>query len=129
MARGTAHLEHGRAAEALAARYLADRGLALLLSNFRARVGELDLVMTDDNVLVVVEVRARRNSSVATPGATVDRGKQRRVISATRYFLLRYRQFAHWPVRFDVVEVSGELADPVIRWSRAAFSVDDRPGH
>ena len=128
MARGNAHLEHGRAAEALAARYLADRGLSLLSSNFRARVGELDLVMTDDNVLVVVEVRARRNSNVATPGATVDRGKQRRVISATRYFLLRYRQFAQWPVRFDVVEISGELADPVIRWSRAAFSVDDQTG-
>ena len=53
MARGTAHLEHGRAAEALAARHLADRGLSLLVSNFRARVGELDLVMADGNVLVV----------------------------------------------------------------------------
>lgn len=129
MARGTAHLEHGRAAEALAARHLADRGLSLLVSNFRARVGELDLVMTDGNVLVVVEVRARRNTNVATPGATVARGKQRRVISATRYFLLRYRQFASWPVRFDVVEITGELADPVIRWSRAAFSVDDSGGN
>ena len=129
MPRGTGHLQHGRAAEALAARYLADRGLAHVLSNFRARVGELDLIMTDRNVLVVVEVRARRSSSVTTPGATVNRGKQRRVISATRYFLLRYRQFASWPARFDVVEISGELADPVIRWSRAAFSVDDVSGN
>ncbi len=129
MARGTGHLQHGRAAETLAARYLADRGLSLLFRNFRARVGELDLIMTDRNVLVVVEVRARRNSRFTTPGATVDRGKQRRVISATRYFLLRYRQFSSWPVRFDVVEISGELADPVIRWSQAAFSVNDCAGN
>ena len=92
-------------------------------------MGELDLVMTDDNVLVVVEVRARRNATFTTPGATIARVKQRRVISATRYFLLRHRQFAGWPVRFDVVEISGELADPVIRWSRAAFYVDDRTGN
>jgi putative endonuclease len=116
------------AAEALAARYLANQGLLLLTRNFRARVGELDLVMTAQNVLVVVEVRARRKTNVATPAATINRSKQRRLIGATRYFLLRYRQFASWPVRFDVVEITGELADPVIRWSRAAFSLDDVAG-
>jgi putative endonuclease len=119
------HLQHGSAAEALAARYLASHGLSPLASNFRCRFGELDLVMTHGKVLVVVEVRSRRRTNVATPGATVDRGKQRRLIGATRFFLLRFRQYAAWPVRFDVVEITGELAEPVIRWSRAAFSVDD----
>ena len=119
------HLQHGSAAEALAARYLASQGLCPLASNFRCRFGELDLVMTHGKVLVVVEVRSRRRTNVATPGATVNRGKQRRLIGATRFFLLRFRQYAAWPVRFDVVEITGELADPVIRWSRAAFSLDD----
>jgi putative endonuclease len=119
------HLAHGRAAEALAARYLGERGLSLVVSNFRARFGELDLVMTERHVLVVVEVRARRRTTVAMPGATIQQGKQRRLIGATRYFLLRNRQFAAWPVRFDVVEITGELDAPVIRWSRAAFTLDD----
>ncbi|MEO8224099.1 MAG: YraN family protein [Gammaproteobacteria bacterium] len=119
------HLAHGREAEALAARYLVAQGLRLFARNFRARFGELDLVMTDGGVLVVVEVRARRRANVATPGATIRRGKQQRLISTTRYFLLRHRQFAAWPVRFDVVEITGELAAPVVRWSRGAFSVDD----
>lgn len=121
----TRHLQHGTAAEGLAARYLADQGLALLTTNFRCRFGELDLVMTQGNVLVVVEVRSRRRTNVTTPGATVNRGKQRRLIGATRFFLLRYRQFSAWPVRFDVVAITGELADPVVRWTRAAFSLDD----
>lgn len=119
------HLQHGSAAEALAARYLASQGLSPLASNFRCRFGELDLVMTHRHVLVVVEVRSRRRTNVTAPGATVNRAKQRRLIGATRFFLLRFRQFAGWPVRFDVVEITGELADPVIRWHRAAFSVDD----
>jgi len=116
------------AAEALAARYLTDQGLCLLTRNFRARVGELDLVMTEGNILVVVEVRARRKTNVATPGASINRSKQRRLIGATRYFLLRYRQYASRPVRFDVVEITGELEDADIRWSRAAFSLDDVAG-
>ncbi|MBL8202211.1 MAG: YraN family protein [Chromatiales bacterium] len=119
------HLQHGTAAEALAARYLAGQGLAPLASNFRCRFGELDLVMTERKVLVVIEVRSRRRTNVAMPGATINRGKQRRLIGATRFFLLRFRQFAEWPVRFDVVEITGELTGPVIRWSRAAFSLDD----
>jgi putative endonuclease len=124
------HLEYGSAAEALAARHLAGQGLELLTRNFRCRTGELDLVMSerlapDRVVLVIVEVRSRRRATVATPGATIYRSKRRRLIGATRYFLLRHRQFARWPVRFDVVEITGELADPAIRWTRAAFSVDD----
>jgi len=119
------HLQHGAAAEALAAQYLATQGLAPLARNFRCRFGELDLVMTHGRLLVVVEVRSRRRTNVATPGATVNRGKQRRLIGATRFFLLRFRQFATWPVRFDVVEITGELADPRIRWSRSAFTLDD----
>jgi putative endonuclease len=125
VAPGTRHLEHGTAAEALAGRYLSGRGLQLVTANFRARVGELDLVMTERRVLVVVEVRARRRTNVATPAATVNFGKQRRLIRTTRYFLLRHRQFARWPVRFDVVSITGELTDPEIQWHRAAFTLDD----
>ncbi len=116
------------AAEALAARYLSNQGLCLVTRNFRARFGELDLVMTERSVLVIVEVRARRKTNVTTPAATINYSKQRRLIRAARYFLLRYRQYATWPVRFDVVEITGELTDPVIRWSRAAFSLDDVAG-
>ena len=67
------HLQHGSAAEALAARYLAGQGLSPLASNFRCRFGELDLVMTHGTVLVVVEVRSRAGRPCATPGATVNR--------------------------------------------------------
>lgn len=125
MAPGARHLQHGSAAEDLAARYLAGQGLSPLARNFRCRFGELDLVMTHGKVLVVIEVRSRVSTDVSTPAATVNRGKQRRLIGATRFFLLRFRQFAQWPVRFDVVEIVGHLDDPVIRWHRAAFSVDD----
>lgn len=119
------HLEHGRDAEQLAARYLAGQGLSLVTSNHRARVGELDLVMREGRTLVIVEVRARHSAQMATPAQTIDRHKQRRIVRATQHFILCNRQYRDWPLRFDVVGITGALDAPQISWLRAAFSLDD----
>ena len=119
------HLEHGKNAEQLAARYLARQGLSLVASNHRARVGELDLVMREGQVLVIVEVRARHSAQKTTPEATIDRHKQRRIIRATQHFILCNRQYRDWPLRFDVVGITGALDAPQISWIRAAFRLDD----
>jgi putative endonuclease len=44
----------GRYGEDLAADYLADTGLVVLSRNWRCREGELDLVATDGELLVVL---------------------------------------------------------------------------
>jgi putative endonuclease len=119
------HLEHGKNAEQLAARHLTGQGLILVASNHRARVGELDLVMREGQVLVIVEVRARHSAQQMRPEASIDRHKQRRIILATQHFILCNRQYRDWPLRFDVVSVTGTLEAPQIRWIRAAFRVDD----
>lgn len=119
------HLEHGRDAEQLAARYLAGQGLSLVTSNHRARVGELDLVMREGRTLVIVEVRARHSAQMATPAQTIDRHKQRRIVRATQHFILCNRQYRDWPLRFDVVGITGALDAPQISWLRAAFTLDD----
>lgn len=119
------HLEHGKNAEQLAARYLVQRGLTLVASNHRARVGELDLVMREGHTLVVVEVRARHSAQRATPAETIDWRKQRRIIRATQHFILCNRQYREWPLRFDVVAITGALDAPQIHWIRAAFRLDD----
>lgn len=119
------HLEHGKNAEQLAARHLVAQGLTLVASNHRAKVGELDLVMREGHVLVIVEVRARYSAQKTRPEATIDRYKQRRIILATQHFILCNRQYREWPLRFDVVGVTGALDAPQISWIRAAFRLDD----
>lgn len=112
-------------AEQLAVRYLIRQGLVLVTSNHRARVGELDLVMRDGRTLVVVEVRSRTSTRIATPAETIDRFKQRRIILATQHFILCNRYYREWPLRFDVVAVTGELDTAQITWIPAAFTLDD----
>jgi putative endonuclease len=112
----------GRAAEALAARYLEARGLISIAKNFRCRGGELDLVCRDGEHLVVVEVRQRSKREFGGAIASIDAGKRRRLRRATAYFLLVNREWRGRRVRFDALAVDGPPeTDPEITWVRGAF--------
>lgn len=63
----TARLRLGRYGEALAARYLTDRGLVVLERNWRCEHGEVDLVARDGDTLVVCEVKTRRGTGYGDP--------------------------------------------------------------
>ncbi|MFV9615804.1 MAG: YraN family protein, partial [Gammaproteobacteria bacterium] len=47
-----AHLQQGEDAEAACGRYLKSQGLKLLNTNFSCRLGEIDIIMLDKNMLV-----------------------------------------------------------------------------
>ena len=54
--------ETGRQGEAAAAKYYLNRGCTLLAHNYRTRMGELDLVLREEDTIVICEVKTR------TPG-------------------------------------------------------------
>ena len=62
----------GRRGEQLAAEHLERLGYRVVARNYRTRFGELDLVATDDYVLVFCEVKTRRLAR-ATRGRTSGR--------------------------------------------------------
>jgi putative endonuclease len=56
------HIELGKKGEAVALKFLQDKGYQLIQQNYRSGRGEIDIVMrSDDNRLVFVEVKARVN--------------------------------------------------------------------
>jgi len=108
----------GRMAEeaVLAAAHI--RGLKVIEKNYHTRYGELDLVLTDNVTLIVVEVRYRSHDHFGSAVETVNRPKQRKIIAATKGFLVAHTQWHDAPIRFDVVGVnsSGDLD-----WIEQAF--------
>ena len=120
-----AHLCRGDAAEQQALAYLEQSGLELLAKNFRCRAGELDLVMQLDDKLIVVEIRYRRDTQPLSPLDTVTAAKRRRIVQATRYYLMRHPEYADHAVRFDVVALSGPLPQAKLVWRQAAFDCND----
>lgn len=115
----------GADVEAAARAHLERAGLRAVAVNAGFRVGELDLVMRDGDVLVFVEVRYRRDARYGGGAASVDAGKRRRLVSAAMQFLAARHEFRDAPCRFDVVEASGTPAAPVLHWLRDAFRADD----
>lgn len=117
------HLATGRWAEQAAARYLQDQGLTLLDRNFRCRAGEIDLVMSDAEVLVFVEVRFRRDARFGTGLDSVTPAKQRKLLAAAGAWLAR-RRAGRARCRFDVLSVSKRNYRPDFLWVKNAFGQD-----
>jgi putative endonuclease len=112
-----AHLQKGDSAEQQALAYLTEQGLQLVCSNFRCKMGELDLVMRDGSALVIVEVRFRKSAQFGGALASITRQKQARIIAATQHYVI-INHLNHASIRFDVVAVSG---DNRLEWIKNAF--------
>ena len=96
----------GRDAEARALGFLEQQGLTLMEKNFRCRVGEMDLIMRDGQVLVFIEVRSRKNQRFGGAAASVGPVKQQRLWRTAAFYLLK---FPKPPVcRFDLVAIEGD---------------------
>lgn len=109
----------GDAAEEAALEFLQDKGLRLVVRNYRTPGrggGEIDLIMrAPDATLVFVEVRKRGSASHGGAAASVSFTKQRRIIFAARFYLMSLVSVP--ACRFDVVAVEpGGL-----QWLQGAF--------
>ena len=73
-------MDAGRAGERAAEKEARRRGMTVLERNLVVSGAEIDLVALDGEVLVFVEVKARRSDSHGTPEEFVDREKRGRII-------------------------------------------------
>ena len=111
----------GQNAEDIAADFLEARDIAVLIRNYRRRLGELDLVARQDDVLLIVEVRTRASERYGGAAASIDFYKQRRIIRATLQLLQQRKDLARLRVRFDVIVVSNLAGQPQVEWIQHAF--------
>ncbi len=109
----------------MAANYLRRKGYILIGANYRCRFGEIDLIARQEEFLVFVEVKLRKDDDFAEALEFVHRKKQQR-IKCTAELYIQQHQFDDLQPRFDVIEVYAPQADktknPVIRHLEDAFS-------
>lgn len=94
----------GRSGEETAALHLSGRGYIVIARNQRTPVGELDLVCREQDVIVIVEVKARCSEEYGSPLEAIGPRKQRRMRAAALWWLAE-RGFLPCRVRFDAVAV------------------------
>lgn len=111
----------GREAEASVCAYLGKRGMRIVGRNFRARGGEIDIIVRDGDVLAFVEVRLREENGHGLPEESVGMAKRRRIVAAAKGYLATIPPETWREVRFDVAAVDGGGPAPVIRYYPGAF--------
>lgn len=115
------NLEIGQQAELVACHFLEKKGLKLLAKNYRCKLGEIDLIMLDQNDVVFVEVRARSSDDFGGAVESVTKTKQRKVIKTATHFLLAQKWLDKVECRFDIIGITQNQID----WIKDAFSADD----
>ena len=101
-------LELGKSGENLAADELATKGYAIVARGYRTRCGEIDIVATEGETLVFIEVRRKSGEGCGAAAESVTPGKQRRVIRMAVDYLARHDLYDKCAVRFDVVAIDDQ---------------------
>ena len=97
--------------------FLKQQGLLLICQNFYCRFGEIDLIMSDQETLVFIEVRYRKNQDYGGAEASITRQKQRKIIKTAKHYLSQLESEPY--CRFDVVAISENKEQP--QWIQDAF--------
>lgn len=98
--------QRGTQGEEIAARYLQQQGYRIAERNVHiGRVGEIDIVAWDGDVLVFVEVKLRRSLRYGEPEAAITWKKQQALRSAAQGYCFT-RSIEGVECRFDVVAIA-----------------------
>ncbi|MBI5969953.1 MAG: YraN family protein, partial [Deltaproteobacteria bacterium] len=92
----------GKRGEDEAAKYLERRGYKMLAANYRCRLGEIDIIATDGDTLVFIEVKTRGGDGFGEGVESVDARKQRRIIAVSEFYMSE-NNISDRAVRYDVV--------------------------
>jgi putative endonuclease len=113
----------GAAAEKAAVRFLKSQGYTIIARNVSTRLGEIDIIAAEGDILCFVEVKSRSGSDFAPPSASVGSTKQRRIRAAAQTYLVA-KGLQNRLCRFDVVSmvpVEGQTRRWEIELLRDAF--------
>lgn len=107
----------------LAADYLRRKHYKIIATNYRCRVGEIDIIAANREYIAFVEVKLRKNADFAEAREFVTYSKQNRIRSTAALYLA-WNPTELQP-RFDVIEIYApqgmETKKPVINHLEDAF--------
>jgi putative endonuclease len=95
----------GAIAEDVAAAFLSENGYTVLERNYITPCGEIDIILTIDDILVFVEVKARWGRGCGLPQEAVTIRKQRQILRTAQWYLQK-KGWLDREMRFDVLAIN-----------------------
>ena len=106
----------GSIGEDMAVEFLKSRGVKILERNYQNRFGEIDIIGREDNTLLFIEVKYRKNESFGYPLEAVGFAEREKIRKMARFFL-NENHYYHYNIRFDCIGIIGSQ----IEWIKGAF--------
>lgn len=97
-------VELGKSGEDVACKYLERQGYSIVARNFKCKAGEIDIIATELNELVLVEVKTRCSKKYGEAREAVTQVKRKHIKKATEFYLHK-NKLENQYIRFDVIEV------------------------
>ena len=96
----------GNNGEKIASEYLEKNNYEIIKRNFRCKQGEIDIIAYDNKnrEYVFVEVKTRTNFEYGKPVDSVNKMKQKHIVSATKYYTYLHNLENKY-IRFDIIEI------------------------
>jgi putative endonuclease len=107
--------------------YLRQQGLKPLQKNYHCRMGEVDLIMLDQDCVCFIEVKFRKNDSFGGTAYSIPASKQRKIIQTALHFISKNPVYQNNPIRFDAVLMqSQQVTDNILtQWIPSAFEANN----
>ena len=110
----------GAEGEHLAKLFLQENGYIIIETNWRYQHLEADIIAKEKNILVIVEVKARKNNYFGEPEENVHQKKQNNLITLANAYLELEK--LDLEVRFDIISILFDDKHPKINHIQNAFS-------
>lgn len=101
----------GNAGEERAKAYLIEQGYTILETNWTCGHLEVDIIATDNQSVVFVEVKTRASEKFGGPEQAVNKQKQRNLIRAANSYVIR--NHINKEVRFDIIAIVQDKIDHI----------------
>lgn len=98
------NIEKGRLGEKIGADYLISLGYKIIEMNYKNKIGEIDIIALDKDVLVFVEVKSRTSNNYGYPYEAVNYKKQKKIINTSMMYI-KYKKVSNIQLRYDIIEV------------------------
>ena len=96
--------ELGKKGEQQACKFLEKIGYSILNKNYKCSYGEIDIIATDKDEVVFVEVKTRCSKQYGEARDAVNIYKKKHIKKAATYYICKHRLENRF-IRFDVIEV------------------------
>ncbi len=103
MKKTSLHIELGKEGEKFAKQFLENNEYTVLVTNWRFRHKEIDIICKHENMLVFIEVKTRTTDFFQKPYDAVEIKKQKLLIDAAEAFVIEYNDFNE--IRFDIISI------------------------